>query len=135
MYCKNDDSFANLSEAEAGVGMMCSDGIPIKYCVSFLNANKQKPNIVFGSSGVSEQTFHHHVPLACFPPVWALVTRHRANLISGRGDMEREPVAITGSPGLRDQDKDAFPRSLEQEVAFTTENAIIQPNKDFYLGS
>ena len=49
--------------------------------------------------------------------------------------MEREPVAITGALGLRDQDKDAFPRSLEQEVAFTTENAIIQLNKDFYLAS
>ena len=39
-------------------------------------------------------------------------------------------------PGLRGSgitDKDAFPCSLEQEVAFTTANTIIQPNKDFYF--
>ena len=43
------------------------------------------------------------------------------------GELETESSGIT--------DKDAFPCSLEQEVAFTTANAIIQPNKDFYLGS
>ena len=120
--------FVNLSKAEAGVGMMCSDGIPIKYCVSFLNANKQKPNIVFGFS--REYPSKHFTIMCHLPASPGLGPGHQTWSKPQHG-----AVTITGSPGLRDQDKDAFPRSLEREVAFTTANAIIQPNKDFYLGS
>ena len=42
------------------------------------------------------------------------------------GELETESLRSSGIT-----DKDAFPCSLEQEVAFTTANAIIQPNKDF----